>query len=96
MSYLTKILKGVTIFTCGIGSCAYLTKPSNDSFAIQVTRNENIVQRVLIIEALKYCVKYDDYIFFKKATVTFADDMSEHYGAFNNWYVYSGKNKNVE
>ncbi len=74
----------------GIGTAAYLTKPSNDSFAKQVTLKQDVMTKVITTEIINYFAIFDDYVFFKVVTLPSGDEKEEPVrciGVFNTWLV---------
>jgi len=87
LNTLVKIGFGTTV--CVVGSAAvftYVTKPTNESFNNFATKDKGVIEKTLLNGILNHVVKpsFDDYVFFKIATLPGGKDM-KFIGIVHNW-----------
>lgn len=86
MAFVKSLLSKTLWVGVGVGTCAILTKPNEDSFMPQMTMYElDPFNRLLIAGTLRPFTTFDDYVFFKMATVNYENNKIRCIGAFNKW-----------
>lgn len=82
-----KILKYTTITASTVGLTAWATKPTNKSiYSLPSEFEENFLFKAAVYELIHTYVKFDDYTFFKVATIPGYTDPIKVYGAFGVWF----------
>ena len=86
-SFVKKSLKVVGIVGVTAGGLAIYTKPSEEHFLLEISNQKlNPAEMLIAYNVLKTITVFDDYIFFKTATVRFDGKTATGIGAFGKWH----------
>lgn len=86
MAFVKSLMSKSLLVGVGVGTCAVLTKPTNESFLPQMTMyNLDPYEKVIIVGTMGMFTTINDYGVFKIATINYDGKKCRCIGAFNKW-----------